>query len=1299
MSRRFEPAAHNLPSLIICPGDEDHVALTHSLTRNPHARKSIKNALTLLLSFGLILTQCTFLFRSVAIAQDKPDEIKGQIRKTLPFTALPDPAEVLSKDKAKKADLPPPPIVPSTECGYRDALCQMKKNGKVGSNAAPANNPTEQKVAPNEVQKSSGFLSNFKKKVSGLFAGASISSLMNPDIKANSFASPLITHNSSLITSPAPPPPPPAFGSLNEAKVDPHTRIGTGGEDLFSGNYNWSLPLVSLPGRAGLDLNISLSYNSLVWVRHGSTMEFEPDYYQSLTPGFRLGFPTLENYYSYDGKYAYLITLPSGRRVPMISVGRTSSTVNKYEAVDGSNLYLTVGGSAGIILYAPDGTQFIYTNPLPYANPAVCTQIKDNNGNKITMTYDDFGITTITDTLGRVINFNYDNLYHLQTITQNWNGFTHTWAQFDYANKTINPNFAGLTVYGPANGSQIPVLDRVITSDGARHTFVYNSWGIVDDIYTYGQADNQRAALDYVFPDTSVPQTDCPRFSQRNDGIYGWWGQWNTAGNGFGWEASAFNFDASETFGAVTTPDGIVHKENFGTTGSTRGLSTGMETIVGGIKKKWTTAAWASDSANKPLRPRVTETNIYDDVNGNGTYQAGVDNRKRTTIDYITIATQSMLTQSVKVPSQINEFAADATTVLRYSQTDYMNEPYYNARRIIGLPTEQRLYDGNNVLQSKVGYLYDSTIYYAHATVPSQHDNINYHDGLYVRGNLTNVRRYDVTSSAYTETQTDYYVTGNPSATRDALNHETKITYADAFATYADDAANTATPVTPTVATFAYPTDIEDAEHYHSKLKYWYATGANTRAENPLGAVSLNIYEMQYFGRPIKSKNTVNGAYTRYEYSTDHNWFRTWTTVNSLTEEAVNLQILDGANRARVSVADHPGSVGGLALSYKVFDLMGRVVEWSNPTEINNQPTCGQIINGVQQPACWIAFGDDVAGFNYSRQEYDWKGRPTITYNQDYNVNTNPNSKRTVSYEGCGCAGTQSATATDEMGRMQKAYSDILGRTFKTEIYNGSSVYSSAQNSFNGRDQVINTTEYAGAVGSATSQSTLLTYDGYGRLQTRKRPQETSPTTYSYNNNNQVVSSIDARGASGTLVYNLRGLMTQASYTVPSGVATTPTVNFQYDAAGNRTQMDDGPGLVTYQYNSLSQLTQETRTFDMISGQIFPISYEYNLGGQIKKITDHTNVSINYAYDKTGRTTDITGSSFAGITNYATGKTYRAWGVPKAVSYGSGFNGSAKYNGRLQVTQFDIPTVIGGTYSYNLDGQLNTFTPSTPLSN
>ena|SRR6185295_1595381 len=65
--------------------------------------------------------------------------------------------------------------------------------------------------------------------------------------------------------------------SLAGAEVDPINRTGLPGEDLFSGNYNWSLPILGLAGRAGLDLGLSLTYNSLVWTRYASSIAFDAD--------------------------------------------------------------------------------------------------------------------------------------------------------------------------------------------------------------------------------------------------------------------------------------------------------------------------------------------------------------------------------------------------------------------------------------------------------------------------------------------------------------------------------------------------------------------------------------------------------------------------------------------------------------------------------------------------------------------------------------------------------------------------------------------------------------------------------------------------------------------------------------------------------------------------------------------------------------------------------------------------------------------------------------------------------------
>lgn len=86
-------------------------------------------------------------------------------------------------------------------------------------------------------------------------------------------------------------------------------------------------------------------------------------------------------------------------------------------------------------------------------------------------------------------------------------------------------------------------------------------------------------------------------------------------------------------------------------------------------------------------------------------------------------------------------------------------------------------------------------------------------------------------------------------------------------------------------------------------------------------------------------------------------------------------------------------------------------------------------------------------------------------------TNTDGTTKE-ASYSGCGCAGGEVMTLTDEgtidagvpKRRQQKIYSDILGRTIKTEVLNwqGGSVYSTTVNTYNARDQVELTRQYAG---------------------------------------------------------------------------------------------------------------------------------------------------------------------------------------------------------------------------------------------
>src|SRR5882724_27801 len=208
------------------------------------------------------------------------------------------------------------------------------------------------------------------------------------------------------------------------ARLDPANRTGGGGEDPLSRNYNWSVGLVSLPGRAGLDLGLSLSYNSLVWTKRGSSISFNDDA-GFPSPGFRLGFPVIQPLYynSEVGKYAFLLITPDGGHTELRQVNASAL----YEAADSSHLLLD---TATMVLRTTDGTQLSYAW---MGSDYQCTQIKDRNGNFITINYTSFGcINTVVDTLGRTVNFNYDGTNYLSSITQTWtvNGQSnqHTWA-------------------------------------------------------------------------------------------------------------------------------------------------------------------------------------------------------------------------------------------------------------------------------------------------------------------------------------------------------------------------------------------------------------------------------------------------------------------------------------------------------------------------------------------------------------------------------------------------------------------------------------------------------------------------------------------------------------------------------------------------------------------------------------------------------------------------------------------------------------------------------------------------------
>ncbi len=75
----------------------------------------------------------------------------------------------------------------------------------------------------------------------------------------------------------------------------------------------------------------------------------------------------------------------------------------------------------------------------------------------------------------------------------------------------------------------------------------------------------------------------------------------------------------------------------------------------------------------------------------------------------------------------------------------------------------------------------------------------------------------------------------------------------------------------------------------------------------------------------------------------------------------------------------------------------------------------------------------------------------------------------------------------------------------------------------------------------------------------------------------------------------------------------------------------------------------ETRTFNdpnnsAINNVEKTLSYDYNLTGELKKITDSTGMTINYGYNSAGLVSSVTGADnlFMDISDYASDFQYRA---------------------------------------------------------
>src|SRR5229473_7983216 len=110
-------------------------------------------------------------------------------------------------------------------------------------------------------------------------------------------------------------------GDFDLAKPSNQTGLGTifsaavptGGTTTLqgSGSYTYGVPLFRKSGRAGMDLDLTLYYNSHIWVvSNGATMGAD---HNTPAPGFQLNFGFIE-WTSWTGSVGGVVTTPDGSK-------------------------------------------------------------------------------------------------------------------------------------------------------------------------------------------------------------------------------------------------------------------------------------------------------------------------------------------------------------------------------------------------------------------------------------------------------------------------------------------------------------------------------------------------------------------------------------------------------------------------------------------------------------------------------------------------------------------------------------------------------------------------------------------------------------------------------------------------------------------------------------------------------------------------------------------------------------------------------------------------------------------------
>jgi RHS repeat-associated protein len=1042
-----------------------------------------------------------------------------------------------------------------------------------------------------------------------------------------------------------------------------------------NGNFQIAAPLLSLPGR-GIDIGLGLAYNSRVWNKAGSQITFDIDR-DWPAPGWSLGFGKLVGLGVNNGS---MIVDADGTRHSYTGTVVYGPNQNYTDftghTTDGTFIdYTHHTGIGGAIVYAqakyPNGTVIDYGAGNGHVYP---TRITDSNGNYITITYvNNQGprIQTVTDTLGRFINFYYDSNNLLTAITAPALGGTgtRTLVRLHYTQLSLGYSFSGLTpvVHDPAPWT-IDSIYYPATNTGYwfGDTDSYSSYGMLAKVIEQRGMGFSASSLNeqgtvtpglmtrqevYGFQYTGL--TDAPTFTSMTE-------TWTR--DGVNTDQAVTNYEVNQNSTprtvTVTLPNGTKSTQlSYNAPGQyNNGLVYHDETRDStGHLLQSSTAAWEPGAYDSPRPTRVEATDELGQTTA-------------TEFSYGTLYNQVTETRDYDYGGQ---------TLLRAMRRQYQNSSSYTGRHIFNLPTVVEIYAGDNTTRvSRAEYQYDGQTLTDTPGVVMHNDASNPYAPVYTRpgdcetvcddfchlvcgsdivvsdydpstdyrGNVTLVKSYaDALSlnnaTAVTETRL-YDITGNMVTASTSCCQQTTVNYSSA--------TQYAYPLSQTRGS----SDPNSPIHVTSSATYDFNTGLALTATDANGRTA----QTNYYADTLRPQTIYSptGAYLSYEYDEAAMSLTETIRMADGTIAGQSVKLLNGRGHVRREKALGANNVWDMVDVQ--YDALGQVTQQSLP----------------------YRSGDTV---QWSTTAYDALGRVTSTQAPDGSTTQvfyNEGSRPSVASNAPG----QTTRVVDPWGRERWGRADAGNRLVEVvepDPNGNGAVTTNGLVTTYGYDTLGNLTNAWQDV-----QTRSFRYDSLGRL-THQKLAERLPTlndngqfvtsggtwsdVFSYDDRSNVTARVDARGVKTIFSYNddpLNRVQSVSFDTTGFGdtahpILAAPSISYAYVTTGDITRLSSvttaNVSTDSFGYDSEGRVASRTLTlqnrtaYPMVSEYVYDtldrvtdVRYpaEYGTGAAPRKV-------VHQDYDIEGR---LSGLKMDG-TDYASQIAYNAASQPLSLKVGA----------------------------------------------